>query len=228
MNYISHHGTKGMKWGVRRYQNKDGSLTPAGKKRYASELDDKKAAYKSAKDARLTARVNKKIAGDRYADSYNRAYNYSARNPISQVTKKSGRAMSNKLWEDAANDAENLKNAKAASKQANKDYKQAKRDYKEAKTNAKYEKYGLDPKNSDHIVNVYNHGYKGAQRIQKRMDSTGMSNLKSSTIELGRQSATTALITVGTIGTAALVAKYSNPTSQVLDASGKVLKNFYN
>lgn len=28
-----HHGTKGMKWGVRRYQNKDGSLTAAGKKR---------------------------------------------------------------------------------------------------------------------------------------------------------------------------------------------------
>lgn len=31
---LQHHGTKGMKWGVRRYQNSDGSLTPAGKKRY--------------------------------------------------------------------------------------------------------------------------------------------------------------------------------------------------
>jgi hypothetical protein len=31
---LQHHGIKGMKWGVRRYQNKDGSLTPAGKKRY--------------------------------------------------------------------------------------------------------------------------------------------------------------------------------------------------
>ena len=30
---LYHHGTKGMKWGVRRYQNKDGSLTAAGKKR---------------------------------------------------------------------------------------------------------------------------------------------------------------------------------------------------
>ena len=41
-NELYHHGTLGMKWGVRRYQNKDGSLTPAGKKRYAklnSELN---------------------------------------------------------------------------------------------------------------------------------------------------------------------------------------------
>lgn len=34
-NYLAHHGIKGMKWGVRRFQNKDGSLTNAGKKRYA-------------------------------------------------------------------------------------------------------------------------------------------------------------------------------------------------
>ncbi len=31
---LSHHGVKGMKWGIRHYQNKDGSLTEAGKKHY--------------------------------------------------------------------------------------------------------------------------------------------------------------------------------------------------
>lgn len=34
--YLEHHGILGQKWGVRRYQNSDGTLTAAGKKRYGS------------------------------------------------------------------------------------------------------------------------------------------------------------------------------------------------
>jgi len=38
MNELYHHGIKGMKWGVRRYENRDGTLTSLGKKRYDKEL----------------------------------------------------------------------------------------------------------------------------------------------------------------------------------------------
>ena len=44
-NYISHHGIKGQRWGVRRYQNEDGSLTEAGRKRYGlADLEKAKSA----------------------------------------------------------------------------------------------------------------------------------------------------------------------------------------
>lgn len=38
---LEHHGIKGQRWGVRRYQNADGSLTAVGKKRYGSISPDK-------------------------------------------------------------------------------------------------------------------------------------------------------------------------------------------
>ena len=67
--YIYHHGIKGMKWGIRRFQNKDGTRTAAGKKRErqnnASEAhDDYKQAHdrKSVElmsDSELTKRTNR-------------------------------------------------------------------------------------------------------------------------------------------------------------------------
>ena len=54
MNYIAHHGIKGQKWGVRRYQNKDGSYTREGLKRYRSAQEDymkARSKYEDVKDA---------------------------------------------------------------------------------------------------------------------------------------------------------------------------------
>lgn len=39
-NELAHWGIKGMQWGVRRFQRKDGSLTPEGKKRYDNDSDE--------------------------------------------------------------------------------------------------------------------------------------------------------------------------------------------
>lgn len=70
---LYHYGVKGQKWGVRRYQNKDGSLTPAGRKRqakqeYNAERKAAKAKYQNAKrdisgsDPDRNKRIAKRVA----------------------------------------------------------------------------------------------------------------------------------------------------------------------
>lgn len=55
---LCHHGILGQKWGVRRFQNSDGSLTAAGQKRY--DVKEAKAKYKqSKKDLKRAIKVEK-------------------------------------------------------------------------------------------------------------------------------------------------------------------------
>lgn len=51
---LYHYGVPGMKWGFRRYQNRDGTLTAAGKKRYDKELEKAKAEQKIVKNRERT------------------------------------------------------------------------------------------------------------------------------------------------------------------------------
>ena len=66
---LYHWGIKGMKWGQRRYQNKDGSLTAAGRKRYSNDpkVVESKAAVKQANKDRTKALSD-------YSKAYNKYY----------------------------------------------------------------------------------------------------------------------------------------------------------
>ena len=66
MSEMSHHGIIGMKWGVRRYQNQDGSLTAEGRKRL--EKKDAKWAHKNYNKIVSTARKEVSKDLDRYAN----------------------------------------------------------------------------------------------------------------------------------------------------------------
>lgn len=109
---LYHHGIKGMRWGIRRYQNKDGSLTPAGKKRAAKleseykALTGNKKKPKELKDMNsreIQAAINRK----RLEDEYNRTMG----------TKQKGKY-------DVDDDAEETTSAKGGNKPKNADENQ--------------------------------------------------------------------------------------------------------
>jgi rRNA maturation endonuclease Nob1 len=67
---LYHHGVKGQKWGVRRYQYADGSLTPAGKKRYHIQDKSSLSVMMNTKVKYLVDSAKTQITGKQYVDGY--------------------------------------------------------------------------------------------------------------------------------------------------------------
>ena len=116
---LYHHGIKGMKWGVRRFQKKDGSLTSAGKKRY---LDDP--SVKSSKAKMESDRAKQRLANAEYNKAYNKA---------SYIPTKSNRQALNKAYADKI--------------KADSEYRRSKFDYGTNKEAARLRESGKEIKN---------------------------------------------------------------------------------
>lgn len=105
--YLAHHGIKGQKWGARRYQNEDGSLTEEGLKRYRSdsasstqkslnriESENARLKYKSAKEKIKAEKAYQKSKDDKYEEHISKAKEY-------DTAVKSGEKLVSKMVSDA-------------------------------------------------------------------------------------------------------------------------------
>ena len=116
---LYHWGIKGMKWGVRRYQNKDGTLTPDGKKRYADDggsdnaqkqaqssppAKNRRQSISDLSDDELRTIVNRKQSERQLRDlldAEDRYYNP----PAPQNTQQQGQSMVSKVLRNAGEQA---------------------------------------------------------------------------------------------------------------------------
>lgn len=108
---LYHHGVKGQKWGLRKYQNEDGSLTAAGREHYG---------YGQARANMQSAKAKYKADQKAYSKAFNRATG--AGQYIRGLTKK-GKAENERRYAELVKTANKASKSEAAYKQAKQEYK---------------------------------------------------------------------------------------------------------
>lgn len=116
---LYHHGILGMKWGIRRYQNPDGTLTEAGRKRYGEKINRLESKTQKLRQSSRRDALNAK----KYA-AKSAKYERKARGPLAYIIP--GKALYDK-WRASAN----------SEKAAKSDYSAFKKAQKAARNNAK-------------------------------------------------------------------------------------------
>lgn len=93
--YLCHHGIKGQKWGIRRYQNPDGTLTEEGKKRYGGEHGTSSNQRRNYADAHATA----VSLSDRMKKTFKYSEFSKLQSPEETASKKSGSCHDQVMYE---------------------------------------------------------------------------------------------------------------------------------
>ena len=175
---LNHHGIKGMKWGVRRFQTKDGSLTPAGKKRYVTTAQGVRNANAAAKAARKASLAESRVT-DSGIGSYRRAMN--------KASAAANEARRNSIAKDKAYNKQLREEKNAATKSAIKDYNKSFDDWNKSQeladtkwnaVNEQYKSLGKNrvtrifnaARNKTDAAKAYNKSYNSWERSQNIAD----------------------------------------------------------